>query len=465
MNYFSKIDQFKDNIALVTETENFTYNSLIDHSKKITKNIKERSVVMIVCSNTFEIIAAYVGFIRLNCVVILIDNNLLDSNFKKIITEYKPNYIFKEKKKNTISINYNHLINFYNFELLENKEKNNYLVNDKLTMLITTSGSTGSAKFVRISYENIDKNLYQVIDSLNISSEDRSITTMPLNYIYGLSIVNSHLCAGASIIVNKYSLINKKFWELFNNKKASNFNGVPFMYEILDKIDFKTKVGKNLKYLTQAGGKLSTNLIEKFYKIGLEKKINFITMYGQTEATSRMSYLPWDSLKNKIGSIGKPVKDGKFSIIDNNGVFINDVNKIGELVYEGKNVSLGYAMNYLDLEKGDSNNGKLFTGDLVKKDKDDFYFITGRLKRISKIFGIRINLDEVEMLIKNIGFECACTGNDDKLKIFFEEDFNNLELIDTISKLIGIHKSGISLEKVLKIPRNQTGKILYKELN
>ena len=122
-------------------------------------------------------------------------------------------------------------------------------------------------------------------------------------------------------------------------------------------------------------------------------------------------------------------------------------------------------MNYLDLEKGDSNNGKLFTGDLVKKDKDDFYFITGRLKRISKIFGIRINLDEVEMLIKNIGFECACTGNDDKLKIFFEEDFNNLELIDTISKLIGIHKSGISLEKVLKIPRNHTGKILYKELN
>lgn len=465
MNYFSKIDQFKDNIAIVTETENLTYSSLIDFSKKITAKTKERSVVMIVCSNALEVIAAYVGFIRLNCVVILIDSNLLDNSFEKLIKEYRPNYIFKEKKKNIIKINYNQLSSFGNFELLENRENTDYSVNDKLALLVATSGSTGSAKFVRISYENVDKNLYQVIDSLNISSKDRSITTMPLNYIYGLSVVNSHLCTGASIILNNYSLVDKKFWELFNNKKASNFSGVPFMYEILDKIDFKSKIGKNLKYITQAGGKLSINLTKKFYEMSLEKNINFITMYGQTEATSRMSYLPWDSLENKMGSIGKPVKDGKFSIIDNNGTIINDAHKVGELVYEGKNVSLGYAMNYLDLEKGDRNKGKLFTGDLAEKDKDEFYFITGRLKRISKIFGIRINLDEVEMLIKNIGFESACTGNDTKLKIFFEKGFNKSELTDRISKLIGIHKSGIYLEKISKIPRNQTGKILYKELN
>ena len=267
-----------------------------------------------------------------------------------------------------------------------------------------------------------------------------------------------------TIIVNNYTLIDKKFWNILDNKKASNFGGVPFMYEILDKIGFEKKIPKSLEYITQADGKLSKDLLGKFIEISKNNNLKFITMYGQTEATSRMSYLDWNFSEKKIGSIGKPIKDGKFSIQDNKGKIIENSNETGELIYEGKNVSMGYAINYLDLVKGDDNKGKLFTGDLAQKDKDGFYYIVGRIKRISKVFGIRINLDDLEILLKKWGYECVCTGNDKLLNFFIINNFDNEKMIDRISKNIGIHKSAIKLNKIRNIPRNKIGKTLYSEL-
>ena len=465
MNYFNEIEKYKHNVALVTAKENFTYKSLIDFSNKITAKIKERCLVMIKCQNSFEVFVAYVAFVRLNSVIILIDSNISESRYKKIIEAYKPDYIFQTKNNTKLNIGYNHFNSLGLFELLENKNKINVQLKDDLSLLIPTSGSMGSVKFVRQSYKNTKCNIDQVSDSLNIGDQDRAITTMPLNYTYGLSIVNSHLHNGSSIILNNHSLVDRNFWKLLENKEATNFGGVPFIYEILNKIDFKKKITKNLKYVTQAGGKLSIKLSEKFVHTCKEKNLKFIIMYGQTEASSRMSFLPWKFAEMKIGSIGKPVKNGKFSLVDKNGDIININNKMGELVYEGENVTLGYATNYLDLNKGDENRGKLFTGDLAKRDNDNFYYITGRLKRISKIFGTRINLDEVEMLIKNWGQDCVCTGDDKLIKFYFISDFNNDEMLKKISQNIGIHKSGIRLNKIKKIPRNHSGKILYSELN
>ena len=237
------------------------------------------------------------------------------------------------------------------------------------------------------------------------------------------------------------------------------------MYEILDKIGFQKKITKDLKYITQAGGKLSENLSKKFTQICKDNNIKFITMYGQTEATSRMSFLDWEFSEKKIGSIGKAVKGGKFSIIDESGKNISDPHKTGELIYEGKNVSMGYSYGYLDLNKLDDNRGKLFTGDIAEKDKEGFYYIRGRLKRFSKIFGIRINLDEIEVLLKKIGIECICTGDDKILFFYLVNSFDKEEMIDKISKNIGIHKSVICLKKIEIIPRSSSGKILYSELD
>ena len=465
MNYFSEIQKYKDNIALITEENSFTYGSVISYSDKFFKDIKERSLVLIKCQNSFEIFIAYISFVRLNCPVMLVDGNLNDLNYLEVINAYKPDYIFHIKKKNQIKLEYDPIETLGSYELIKKKEKDYLKINDQLSLLIPTSGSTGSPKFVRQSYQNIFSNIEQVSKSLNIQSNDRAITTMPLNYTYGLSIVNSHLHNGASIVINNYSFIDRNFWNILTNKQVNNFGGVPFMYEILDKIGFQKKITKDLKYITQAGGKLSENLSKKFTQICKDNNIKFITMYGQTEATSRMSFLDWEFSEKKIGSIGKAVKGGKFSIIDESGKNISDPHKTGELIYEGKNVSMGYSDGYLDLNKSDDNRGKLFTGDIAEKDKEGFYYIRGRLKRFSKIFGIRINLDEIEVLLKKIGIECICTGDDKILFFYLVNSFDKEEMIDKISKNIGIHKSVICLKKIEIIPRSSSGKILYSELD
>jgi len=465
MNYLSEIKKYKNDIALITEKENFSYNSVISYVDKFFKDIKERSLVLIRCQNSFEIFVAYIAFVNLNCPIILVDGNSNDENYLEVINAYKPDYIFHIKKKNKIKLNYELVKTFGFYELIRNKIKNNLKINDELSLLIPTSGSTGSPKFVRHSYQNIFSNIDQVTQSLNVQSHDRAITTMLLNYTYGLSIVNSHLYNGASIVINNYSFIDKNFWNILKDRQASNFGGVPFMYEILDKIGFQKKITKDLKYITQAGGKLSENLSKKFTQICKDNNIKFITMYGQTEASSRMSYLDWKFSETKIGSIGKTVKGGKFSLIDSKGNLINDSYKTGELVYEGKNVSMGYSSGYQDLNKLDDNNGKLFTGDLAEKDNEDFYYIKGRLKRFSKIFGLRINLDEIEVLLKKLEIECVCAGNDRILVFYLVNSFDKEEMLNKISKYIGIHKSAIHLKKIKNIPRNNSGKILYSELD
>ena len=465
MNYLKDIGKFKENIALITEKEKFTYNSVINFSKKILKGLKERSLILMKCNNCFEVLLGYISFNRMNCAMILVEDNLVNNSYLEIINAYKPDYIFQKKNKKLDNINYVSFNTFESYEILKKKDKEYLSINENLSLLIPTSGSMGTPKFVRYSYENIYTNIKQVTESLNITQSDRTITTMPLNYTYGLSIINSHLFNGASIVLNNYSLVDKKFWNFFNKESVSNFGGVPFMYEILSKIGFENKIQKNLKYITQAGGKLSDDLIKKFFNISKKKNFKFVVMYGQTEATSRMSYLSPNFLEKKIGSIGKPVKNGKFSIQDNNGEIIKNENKVGELIYEGKNVSMGYASNKSDLINGDENKGKLFTGDLAKRDNENFYYIVGRIKRISKIFGMRLNLDDLEILLQKWGYKCACIGNDNLLNFFIEEKFDSKDMLNKISKNIGLHKSVIRLNKINKIPRNNSGKIIYLELN
>jgi len=286
-----------------------------------------------------------------------------------------------------------------------------------------------------------------------------------MNYTYGLSIIHTHLSKGASIALCEESLMSRNFWELFKRSKVNNFGGVPYIYEILKKLNFKSKNLKSLKYITQAGGKLSKDLSKEFIEICKNKKINMMFMYGQTEATARMSYLPWELAEKKIGSIGKPIKGGKFCLKNSKGELINKSNEIGELVYEGKNVALGYSENYEDLEKGDDNNGIISTGDLAKKDEGDFYYIVGRLRRFVKLFGVRVNLDDLENLINEIGYNCACVGDDEKIKIFITNTFKKEKLMEKISNITRIHKSGIQLLSIKEIPRNNAGKISYSELN
>ena len=200
---------------------------------------------------------------------------------------------------------------------------------------------------MRLSYNNIYNNTKNIVKYLKIEQSHRTITTMPPFYTYGLSIINTHLYMGASIFVTNMRVIEKVFWKLFNELKITSFGGVPYFYEIIKRLNFSKMNLPSLKYFTQAGGPLNRELIEYFLDYAETNKITFIVMYGQVEATSRMTYLPHEISRKKIGSIGIPIPGGKIRLENNKS---ND-DKKGEIIYEGQNVSMGYAKNFKDLKK------------------------------------------------------------------------------------------------------------------
>ena len=199
--------------------------------------------------------------------------------------------------------------------------------------------------------------------------------------------------------------------------------------------------------------------------MSVKNNIKFYAMYGSTEATSRMSYLDWKISKKKLGSIGKPIPGGKMWLIDNKNRIIKKYFKQGKIVYKGKNVSMGYAENYKDLIKKDENKGYLVTGDVGYKDSQNFFFITGREKRFIKIFGNRINLDEIEDKLKEEGIICACNEKNDLLNMYIENKQKISAIEKFFSNKIIINRRYIKINLVKKIPRSSNGKIQYSKLS
>ena len=282
--------------------------------------------------------------------------------------------------------------------------------------MLSTSGTTQNPKFVRLSNSNLYNNTRSIIKYLKIKSDHNTITTMPMGYSYGLSIINTHLSSGSKIILNNKTVFDRSFWKLVDKYKITSFGGVPQLYELLKQLKFEKINLPHLKYLTQAGGKLEKKILKYFENICKEKNIKFIIMYGQTEASPRISYLEWKKFTLKFGSIGKVLSGSKFKILDKRGKYIKSTYSVGELIFFGKNVSLGYASDLEDLYKSDINKGKLFTGDLVYKDNDNYLYIVGRKNRISKIFGLRINLDDIEKQLKKKQYEVKCVSGQQILK-------------------------------------------------
>ena len=252
-------------------------------------------------------------------------------------------------------------------------------------------------------------------------------------------------------------MVTREFWNTFNNFGCTSFAGVPYNYQILKRLKFESMEMPSLKTMTQAGGRLSEPLIKYFYESSLKKGIKFFVMYGQTE-------VPFESLGSKISSIGKSIPRGKIKLYSGDHE-IKEPGVEGELVYYGDNVMMGYANNRDDIVKGDELKGILRTGDLAYKDEDEYYFITGRLKRFIKLFGLRINLDEIEKMIENkFNVSAACFGNDDELKVLLQsiEPSILFEVKNLIINTYNIHHSFVSVKCTESMPHNSLGKKDYK---
>jgi acyl-CoA synthetase (AMP-forming)/AMP-acid ligase II len=322
-------------------------------------------------------------------------------------------------------------------------------VHPDLALLLTTSGSTGNPKLVRLSRQAVLANAEQIAEVLDITANDVAITTLPLFYSYGMSVLHSHLLRGATVVLERTGIMQRDFWNAVVDRGVTSMAFVPYQYEMLRRLRFDPAKYPALRTLTQAGGRLRTDLVTDFAQRMGTVGGRLYVMYGQTEAAPRMATLPPARLADKLGSVGLALPGGEFRIEDD------------EVVYHGPNVMMGYADTAADLLRGDEMGGVLHTGDLGRVDDEGFLFITGRTKRMGKVFGVRINLDDVE---KN--FPVAAVAGDDKLHVFAEgiSDDEARGLRTKIAEWLGTHFTGVSVRSIESLPLLPNGKVDYRAL-
>jgi acyl-CoA synthetase (AMP-forming)/AMP-acid ligase II len=336
-------------------------------------------------------------------------------------------------------------------------------IDPALQLLLSTSGTTGSQKYVRLSRDAVVANAHQIAQALAIDERSVGIAHLPLHYSYGLSVVTSHLIAGGRLCLVNDSITSPSFWSKIGNVGGSHFPGVPFHYVALARLGTGL-VSESVKTFTQAGGALDLRVQTKIRDWATQRGGQFFVMYGQTEASPRMATLQHADHARKAGSVGVALAGGQFSIVDENGAPL-PADAIGTVVYEGPNVMFGYAMSRADLGKGDEMNGRLETGDLGRLDAEGFLYITGRTKRFAKIAGYRLGLDEIE---KELFAVCpvACLDLGEKIAVAHEQESETAlkarvrELADTYK----VPSSSFALRKIAQIPRAASGKIDYARL-
>ena len=457
---------YKNNIALLDDCGNsITYGDLFAKAEELANIIGKRCLVFSLCKNTIGSVVGYYTFVHYHFVSTQLNAHLDDKLLENLLNTYLPKYIWAPKDMQSRFDGFSIVYSLYDYVLLRTTFEKEYPLNDELALLVTTSGSTGSPKFVRQSYTNLEDNAKSIACYLKLDSNERPITTLPMNYVYGISIINSHFLVGATILLTDATLMQKEFWKFLKEAKATSIAGVPYTYEMLDKLRFFRMDLPFLKTMTQAGGKITPELHEKFAKYAEENNKQFIVMYGAAEATSRMGYLPPERAVEKRGSMGIPIPGGKFTLIDENNNVVDKPFTTGELVYEGKNVTLGYAERGEDLILGDERHGRLETGDIAQFDEDGFYYIVGRKKRFLKIYGNRVNLDEIDRMIKGeFEIEVASGGVDDHLYVFITDN----SYVDKIAEFLELKTrlNHIAFKVIVldEIPKNESGKTLYKEL-
>jgi acyl-coenzyme A synthetase/AMP-(fatty) acid ligase len=337
-------------------------------------------------------------------------------------------------------------------------------VHADLAVLLSTSGSTGSPKFVRLSAAGIEHNARSIARSLDLTAADRAFATLPIHYSYGMSVVTSHLTVGATVVLSDASVIEPRFWEQFTSHEATSLAGVPYTYQMLDRTGFLDRELPTLRSMTQAGGRMPDRLITKFHDALSRRGVRFYVMYGQTEAGPRMSCLQPEDVAAKLGSVGRPLDGGSFTIESTDGAPL-DAGVAGEVVYRGPNVMMGYATGPEDLTRGDDNQGVLHTGDLGHLDEDGFLHITGRSKRIGKVFGVRVSLDEVEGLVTGLG-AVAVVGAGDRLSIFHErgDEPDVLSIRKQLAVSLKVPAQALVFRRADPLPVLPSGKPDYQRL-
>lgn len=457
MNYW-ELEQFGQRTALIAGDRQLSYTGLAALADQLAQHLPAGSGIgLLLMPTCVEAIALYLSALRSGRQVPLLLQAETDAAaITRLVADYQPEWLA------TTSPAPAGYTTTYRGEVLSLHVRDADAAtapspHAELGLLLSTSGTTGSSKLVRLSRRNLACNAAAIVEYLGLTGDDRAITTLPLAYSFGMSILNSHLAVGGSLVLSNDSLMTREFWTAARDNAVTSLSGVPATFEMLRRMGIARMQLPSLRMLTQAGGRLRDELVRHFAEETRSHGLLFFVMYGQTEAAPRISFVPPERLVDKIGSIGIPVPGGHLHLEPSTG----------ELVYEGPNVMLGYATTRADLGKGDELGGVLHTGDLARVDEDGYFYITGRAKRFVKMAGNRVNLDEVEaMLSTTLGRQIACAGADDALAVFGHGDQpldvdQVRQLLQAQYKLFGGH---IHVHQLDALPLLPTGKIDYRAL-
>lgn len=334
------------------------------------------------------------------------------------------------------------------------------LAHPDLRLLLSTSGSTGDPKLVRLSGENIQSNAEAIADYLGITSADRAMLTLPLFYSYGLSVLNSYLARGATLILNDRSVVDAEFWTQARAAGATSLALVPHQFDLLEGARFLTEAPSllpSLRYVTQAGGRLDPATARRFDAAGKAQGWDLVLMYGQTEAAPRISWVPPEALPEAADTIGRAIPGGKLWLADEDGAEITRPGVSGELVYEGPNVMMGYATARADFSLG-QGSAQLRTGDIAEFTPDGMFRIVGRKKRFVKLYGLRLSLDQIEKLLGSEGFEIEAVAAEDRLVLLHRAPGCGPRVRQLVAEEYGLPEFTVHVAHLDKLPLLSSGK-------
>lgn len=333
-------------------------------------------------------------------------------------------------------------------------------IHPDLVLLFSTSGTTGASRMVKITGDNIRSNTEAIIDYLGLTPNDRAVTSLKPTYTYGLSVVNSTLLSGGALLLTDRSVQDPAFWTFARENAATSLSGVPHTWEVLAD-DEALEQTPTLNLLTQAGGKLRPDLVRRYAERGRKAGWRFCVMYGQTEASPRMGYLPPELAATAPEAMGLVIPGGDLWLEDEDGCVIDTPGVEGELIYSGPNVMAGYASARADLATAEPQ-GRLATGDLAMRRPDGLFVITGRRSRFIKPLGLRIGLDEVERMLAKRGVTAAAVPSGEGLLVI--QDGADILLPGPLAADLGLPASLVTVRRVEALPRLASGKIDYVTL-
>jgi acyl-CoA synthetase (AMP-forming)/AMP-acid ligase II len=420
MNVFDYLFSSTQNLEkdfVLGPKETISFKKLHEDSLKVAgylnQNIGQDQNVILISPNSVFFITAYLGILKSGNVCVPLNFTIEQENLDFIVKATDCTTVFMAKSLQAQQQLANGVQLFDETALSEiiNRQESGFVDTkfdkNRLAEIIFTSGSTGTPKGVMISHQNVIANTQSIIEYLSLSSKDVIGVVLPFFYCYGLSLLHTHLRVGGSIVLNNSFIFLGSVINDLKKYKCTGFAGVPSHFQILLKKskNFKTTDFPDLRYVTQAGGKLHNIFIDEF--VQAFPKIEFFVMYGQTEATARLSYLPPKMIHKKKGSIGKGIPGVSLKIVNNKGDEVN-FGEEGELLAKGENIMLGYYKEPEETKKA-IIDGWLCTGDIAVADKEGYLYLMARKKEIIKVGGKRVSPKEIEEVILSVPEVVDCT--------------------------------------------------------